>query len=135
MRTLGVDYGLKRVGLAVCDELGVVSRAIGFIPRKNDRQCLEELARFVAEYQVEKIVIGYPVRTDGTEGAECAMVDRFAKLMEERFALPVIKWDETLTTKEAEEILISVGMPWKKRKGHIDSLSAALILQGYLNHS
>ncbi len=135
MRILGLDYGQKRVGVAVSDELGVAARGIGFIRRESDRQLLGEVGKLVLEYQVEKIVIGYPVRTDGTKGPECERVDGFAALAAESLALPVVRWDETLTTKEAEGYLIEAGVPWKKRRGMIDSLSAAIILQEYLNRS
>ncbi len=135
MRILGLDYGQKRVGVAVSDELGVAARGIGFIRRESDRQLLGEVGKLVLEYQVEKIVIGYPVRTDGTKGPECERVDGFAALAAESLALPVVRWDETLTTKEAEGYLIEARVPWKKRRGMIDSLSAAIILQEYLNRS
>lgn len=135
MRMLGIDYGTKRVGLAISDELGIAARGIGVVYRRSDRQCLEEIARVVGEYHVGRIVVGYPVRTDGTIGVECERVERFTDLIRGRLPLPVVKWDETLTTCEAEDILKEKGMSWQKRKRHIDELAAVLILQGYLDHS
>jgi putative Holliday junction resolvase len=133
MRILGLDYGSKRIGVAICDELGITVRGLATITRKNRRQDLEEIERFIGTYAVEKIVIGYPIKLDGTEGIQCEKISKFARLLEFTFSLPVIKWDETLTTKEAEEILILSNMRRERRKSEIDKLAACLILQGYLD--
>ena len=133
MRILGLDYGSKRIGVAVCDELGMTAQGLATIARKNRRQDLEEIARFIRTYNVEKIVIGYPLRLDGTEGIQCEKITKFASLLESAFSLPVIKWDETLSTKEAEEILIRANMRRDKRKNIVDRVAASLILQGYLD--
>ncbi|MGO9137310.1 MAG: Holliday junction resolvase RuvX [Syntrophales bacterium] len=133
MRILGLDYGSKRIGVAVCDELGMIAQGLATITRRNRRQYLEEIAGFIRTYNVEKIVIGYPIRLNGTEGIECEKVSKFASLLESTFSLPVIKWDETLSTKEAEEILIRANVPRDKRKNTVDKLAASLILQGYLD--
>ena len=133
MRILGLDYGSKRIGVAVCDELGMTAQGLATIARKNRQQDLEEIARFIRTYNVEKIVIGYPIRLDGTEGIQCEKISKFASLLESTFSLPIIKWDETLSTKEAEEILIRANMRRDKRKNIVDRVAASLILQGYLN--
>ena len=133
MRILGLDYGSKRIGVAVCDELGMTAQGLATIARKNRQQDLAEIARFIRTYNVEKIVIGYPIRLDGTEGIQCEKVGKFASILESAFSLPIIKWDETLSTKEAEEILIRANMRRDKRKNIVDRVAASLILQGYLN--
>ena len=133
MRILGLDYGSKRIGVAVCDELGIIAQGLATITRKNRRQDIEKIAGFIRTYNVEKIVIGYPIKLDGTEGIQCEKVSKFARLLESTFSIPVIKWDETLTTKEAEEVLIRANMRREKRKTVIDKLAATLILQGYLD--
>jgi putative Holliday junction resolvase len=133
MRILGLDYGSKRIGVAVCDELGMTAQGLATIARKNRQQDLEEIARFIRTYNVEKIVIGYPIRLDGTEGIQCEKISKFASLLESTFSLPIIKWDETLSTKVAEEILIRANMRRDKRKNIVDRVAASLILQGYLN--
>ena len=92
------------------------------------------MSRWIQDYSIEKIVIGYPVRLDGSEGIQCEKVNRFASLLEKTFLLPVMKWPETLSTKEAEEILISSGVRWQKRKEKVDQLAACLILQSYLDN-
>ena len=94
---------------------------------------MEILGSLINNYNIEKIVIGYPVKIDGSEGIQCEKVNRFATLLEKTFSLPIVKWQETLSTKEAEEILINSGIRWKKRKDKVDKLAACLILQGYLD--
>lgn len=134
LRVLGIDYGEKRIGLAVCDEGGMTASGLPTVIRKNRKNDLEILARLIKEHHIEKIIIGYPVRLDGSEGIQCEKVSRFAALLEENYSLPVIKWPEAMTTKDAEEILINSGVNWKKRKEKVDKLAACLILQDYLDH-
>jgi putative Holliday junction resolvase len=133
LRILGLDYGEKRIGVAVCDELGLTAQGLPTIIRKNKKHDWEILESLIRNYKVEKIVIGYPVRLDGSEGIQCEKVNRFKTLLEKKFALPVFKWQETLSTKEAEEILINAGVRWEKRKKMVDKLAACLILQSYLD--
>ena len=133
MRILGLDYGEKRIGVAICDELGLTAQGLSTIIRKNKKHDWEILGGLVGNYKVEKIVIGYPVRLDGSEGIQCEKVNRFKVLLEKTFSLSVIKWPETLSTKEAEEILINSGVRWEKRKKMVDKMAACLILQGYLD--
>ena len=135
MRILGLDYGEKRIGVAVCDELGLTAQGLPTIIRKTKKHDLEILENIIKNYNIEKIVIGYPVRLDGSEGIQCEKVNRFASVLEKNFFLPVLKWPETLSTKEAEEILINSGVRWKKRKDKVDKLAACLILQAYLDSS
>lgn len=134
MRILGLDYGSKRIGVAVSDELEITAQGLTTITRKNQKNDLDEITKVVRTYSVEKIVIGYPIKLDGSEGIQCEKISRFTKLLEAKLHLPVIKWDETLTTKEAEEILIQAHVRKEKRKHVVDKLAATLILQGYLDH-
>jgi putative Holliday junction resolvase len=135
LRILGLDYGEKRIGVAVCDELGITAQGLPTIIRKTKKHDLEIFANIIRDYNVEKIVIGYPLRLDGSEGIQCEKVNRFAALLNKIFSLSVIKWPETLSTKEAEEILINSGVSWRKRKKEVDRLAACLILQSYLDSS
>ena len=134
MRILGLDYGSKRIGVAICDELGIIAQGITTIERKNKKRDIEEISKLVREYNVEKIVIGFPKMLDGTEGIQCEKVAEFAKILESRLSLPLIRWDESLSTKEAEEILIEANMSRKKRTKVVDKLAASIILQGYLDY-
>ncbi len=133
MRILGLDYGEKRIGVAICDELGMTAQGLPTIIRKSKKHDLDILGNLIKSYNVEKIVIGYPVRLDGSEGIQCEKVNRFSVLLDKTFSLTVIKWPETLSTKEAEEILINSGVRWQKRKKMVDKLAACLILQNYLD--
>jgi putative holliday junction resolvase len=133
MRILGLDYGSKRIGVAVCDELGLTAQGLATITRKNRRRDMEAIRELVKSYGVESIVIGYPVRLDGTEGIQCEKVSRFASLLESVFSLPVVRWDETLSTSEAENILRETRTGREKRKSVIDRVAACLILQDYLD--
>jgi len=133
LRILGLDYGEKRIGVAICDELGFTAQGRPTIIRKNKKHDWEILGSLIRDDKVEKIVIGYPVRIDGSEGIQCEKVDRFAALMEATFFLPVVKWPETFSTKEAEKILINSGVRWEKRKKMVDKMAACIILQGYLD--
>jgi putative Holliday junction resolvase len=133
LRILGLDYGEKRIGVALCDELGFTAQGLPTLIRKTKKLDLEILAALIKNYNVEKIVIGYPLRLDGSEGIQCEKVNRYAALLDKTFCLPVIKWPETLSTREAEEILINSGMRWKKRKKMVDKLAACIILQNYLD--
>jgi putative Holliday junction resolvase len=134
MRILGIDYGSKRLGLAMCDELGLTAQALTTITRKNRERDLKEIETVIKQYNVEKIVVGYPLRLDGTEGIQCEKVNRFVDILESRFSLPIVKWDETLSTKEAEQILIEANINRKKRKDVVDKIAAAIILQDYLDY-
>lgn len=133
MRILGIDYGSKRIGLSVCDELGITAQGLATITRKNREHDMEAIGRFIKEYNVEKIVIGFPLRLDGTEGIQCEKVSGFARILESRFSIPVIKWDETLSTKEAESVLIEANMSRKRRKKVVDKMAAVIILREYLD--
>lgn len=134
MRILGIDYGDRRIGIAVSDELGIAARGLGTILRRGLKKDLDELGRMIGACGAEKIVIGFPVRLDGTAGIQCEKVDRFIRALEKRFTLPVERWDESLSTWEAEEILDeALVRRWKNRKDVVDRLAAAVILQRYLN--
>ena len=133
MRILGLDYGEKRIGVAICDELGMMAHALAVIERRNKKRDLEAIANYVLTYSVEKIVIGYPLRIDGTAGIQCEKVDRFIRSLESVIPIPIIKWSEIFTTMDADEILKTALVRRKKRKTVIDKIAAGLILQGYLD--
>lgn len=133
MRILGLDYGEKRIGIAVSDELGLTAQGLPTLIRKTKKHDLEILSYWIRNYSIQEIVIGYPLRLDGSEGIQCEKVNRFICLLEKSFLLPVMKWSEILSTKEAEEILRRSGVRWQKRKEKVDKLAACLILQNYLD--
>lgn len=133
MRILGIDYGEKRIGLAVSDELEMTARGISVIVRKSKKTDLGAIAAAVSEYGVGSIVVGYPLRLDGSAGIQCEKVDRFIASLKEVISVPVIAWDETLSTKEAEGLMREAGVAPRKKRGMVDRIAAAFILQDYLN--
>jgi putative Holliday junction resolvase len=134
MKIVGLDYGEKRIGVAVSDELGMTAQGLTTIVRKGLKKDIEEIGRIVGACGADRIVVGYPIRLDGTPGIQCEKVDRFIEALERTSAVPVERWDESLSTWEAEEILTEALVRGKKRKAVIDKLAASIILQGYLNH-
>jgi putative Holliday junction resolvase len=111
----------------------MTAQGLPTILRKTRKHDLDILSTLIKNYDVEKIVIGYPVRLDGSEGVQCEKVNSFKGLLNKTFSLPVVLWPETLSTKEAEEILMNSGVRWQKRKKMVDRLAACLILQNYLD--
>jgi putative Holliday junction resolvase len=133
MRILGLDYGSRRIGVAICDELGMTAQGVDTIVRKNRDADLAAITGYIERFDVEKIVVGYPLRLDGSEGIQCEKVNRFIRRLQNRFPMPIIRRDETLSTKEAEEILRETGVRREKKRGIIDRMAACIILQGYLD--
>ena len=130
---MGLDYGSRRIGVAICDELGLTAQGVTTVTRKNREADLDALGEIIRRYSVEQIVIGYPLCLDGREGIQCEKINRFIRRLEMRFALPVFRRDETLSTKEAEEHLRERGVRREKRRGMVDRLAASIILQGFLD--
>jgi len=135
-RVMGLDFGSKTVGVAVSDLLFMTAQGVEIVRRKSENKLRQTLARIdelILEYNVEKIVLGYPKNMDDTEGERCRKTAEFKLMLEKRTGLPVILWDERLTTVEADELLISCGVSRQDRKKYVDKVAAVLILQGYMD--
>lgn len=136
MRVLGLDFGSRTTGAALCDPLGITAQGLETITRKEEnklRQTCVRIEELIKEYQIETIVLGYPKNMNNTEGERVQKTLEFKALLERRTGLPVVLWDERLTTTAAEQILIENGVRRENRKAVIDKVAAALILQGYLD--
>ena len=136
MRVLGLDFGSKTTGVAVSDPLGLTAQGVETITRKDENKLRQTCARIEAliqEYEIETIVLGYPKNMNNTLGERVEKTLAFKEMLERRTGLPVILWDERLTTTAAEQILIESGVRRENRKSVIDKIAAALILQGYLD--
>lgn len=133
MRILGIDYGDARVGVAVSDALGMTAQGVGTIKNTGAKKLLEELSKVIDEYSPEKIVIGLPKNMDGTEGFRAEATYKFADKLKEIYGGEIIFKDERLTTVGATRFLNETNTRGKKRKGVLDTVSACLILEGYLN--
>ena len=133
---MGLDFGSKTTGVAVSDPLGITAQAVETITRKDENKLRQTLARIEAlakEYGVEKFVLGYPKNMNNTLGERVEKTLAFKEMLERRTNLPVVMWDERLTTNAAEQILIESGVRRENRKSVIDKIAAVLILQGYLD--
>ena len=136
MRILGLDYGSKTVGVAVSDPLGLTAQKVETIWRKQENKLRRTLARIeelIAEYEVEKIVLGFPKNMNNTVGERAEKALEFGEMMKKRTGLEVIMWDERLTTVEADRTLIEAGVRRENRKQYLDGIAAVFILQGYLD--
>lgn len=136
MRILGLDFGSRTVGVAVSDELLVTAQAVETIPRKSQgklRQTLARIDALIQEYQVDRIVLGFPKNMNNTQGERCEKTLEFQEMLKKRSGLSVELWDERLTTVAAERILIEKGVRRENRKAYVDQIAAVMILQGYLD--
>lgn len=133
MRILGIDFGLRFIGLAISDELGIIARPLGRYERKNEEAEKKFFADLIEKWRVKEIVIGNPLHMDGRVSKGSQKCKEFADWLKENFSLEPILWDERLTTVQAERVLKDSGMTRKKRKNFIDKLSAVIILQSYLD--
>lgn len=131
MKVLAVDYGGRRVGLAVGDSLTRVATPLPLIACADLRRVLDAIVERIAEFEVEGVVLGYPRNMDGSVGPACAAVDRFAAALRRRCGLPVDLVDEALSSFEAEEMGKEVQRDFRKRKAFLDSVAAQVILAEY----
>ena len=136
MRLMGLDYGSRTVGVAVCDPLGITAQTVETITRRDENKLRQTLARIetlAAEYGVERIVLGYPKNMNNTLGDRAKKSEELKAALERRTGLPVVLWDERLTTVAAERVLMESGVRREHRKKSVDQIAAAMILQGYLD--
>lgn len=136
MRIMGLDYGTKTVGVAVSDPLGITAQAIETITRKEENKLRKTCARIealIAEYGVERIVLGFPKHMNNDIGERAEKALEFRDMLARRTGLEVVMWDERLTTVSAERTLMESGVRRENRKKHIDQIAAVFILQGYLD--
>ena len=136
MRIMGLDFGSKTVGVAVSDELLVTAQGLEIVRRKSEgklRQTLARIEELIQEYQVERIVLGYPKNMNNSEGIRCEKTQDFKEMLERRTGLPVVLWDERLTTVAADRVMMEVSIRREDRKNYVDKIAAAFILQGYLD--
>ena len=131
-RILAIDYGSRRMGLAVSDPLGITAQGLETLERKNKRSDFARLEKTIREYQVCEIVLGYPLRMSGEEGKQSQKVAEFAEQLRRKFQIPVHLWDERLTSAEANRLLREAELSIKKRAQAVDRMAAVLILQAFL---
>ena len=135
MRYLAVDYGTKRIGLALCDELEIAASPLAQIRGCGGKNLLTDalaVARVAGEYDVAEYVVGLPYNMDGSLGPQAKLCQEFSQALGQATGKKVHLFDERLTSDEAERKLLSTGMTKKKRQARTDMLAAAIILQSFL---
>ena len=133
-RVLALDVGKKRIGLAVSDELGITAQGIETLQRIRIRDDLENLKQIASGYNVQLLVVGRPLHMSGSESPQSEYTREFAGRLEQHLALPLIFWDERLTSAEAERALRETGASLQQRKRAVDRLAAVLLLESYLEY-
>ncbi|MBR4731502.1 MAG: Holliday junction resolvase RuvX [Lachnospiraceae bacterium] len=137
MRIMGLDFGSKTVGVAISDALLITAQGIEIVRRKEEnklRQTLARIEELIQEYEVDRIVLGQPKHMNGTEGVRVELTEEFKEKLERRTGLPVIFWDERLTTVAADRAMMEAGIRREHRKEYVDKIAATFILQGYLDY-
>ncbi|MBO5621895.1 MAG: Holliday junction resolvase RuvX [Butyrivibrio sp.] len=138
MRIMGLDYGSKTVGVAISDELLLTAQGKEIIRRKEENKLRRTLARIeelIQEYGVERIVLGLPLNMDQSPSERSELCLEFKDKIERRTGIPVVMWDERLTTVEADEIMDEAGIKGRERKEYVDMIAAQIILQDYLDNT
>jgi putative Holliday junction resolvase len=133
-RILAIDFGLRRIGLAVSDPLGITAQGLPTLQRTAIRKDIEHIRAVVEEYSVQKVVVGNPIGHAGGATSMSKHAEEFAKKLRERLSCPVELWDERLTSVEANRMLRDAGLSVSKRRQAVDRVAAALLLQNYLDH-
>jgi putative Holliday junction resolvase len=133
-RLLGLDVGDRRIGMAISDELGLTAQGLSTLERRNKRADMVAIQEVIITHAVDGIVVGMPRNMDGSYGERAAITERFIQDLEHLCRLPCIRWDERLTTRQAERLLITANQRRHKRKLVRDKIAAQLILQNYLDY-
>lgn len=136
MRVLGLDFGEKTIGIAISDPFGWTAQGLEVINRKEENNLKKSISRIeeiIKQYGVEIIVLGYPKNMNNSLGERAEKTELFKKKLESKLNIPIILWDERLSTIGAERSLLEADLSRKKRKKVIDKMAAVFILQGYLD--
>jgi putative Holliday junction resolvase len=133
MRIMALDFGTKRVGIAVSDELLLTAQGMNSLERKEISADLTEIARIARENDVQEIIVGLPLNMNGTYSEKTKEAAEFADRLSRSVSVPVKTWDERLTSMQAERVLLSADASRTKRKKVTDKLAAQIILQSYLD--
>lgn len=136
MRIMGLDYGSKTIGVAVSDPLGLTAQGVEIIRREEEnklRKSLRRIDELVKQYEVEELVLGFPKNMNNTIGERAEKSLQLKETLEKRLGLPVVMWDERLTTVEANRTLMETGVRRENRGKYVDMIAAVFILQGYLD--
>ena len=131
-RILALDYGTKRIGIALSDELGWTAQPLETLNRRTLDRDIAHIVSLIGTHEVGQVLLGFPLQLDGRVGPAIQAMREFQTQLEESVPVPVVLWDERLTTKSAEDFLIAADVSRKKRKGVVDRIAASILLQSYL---
>lgn len=135
MRVMAIDFGAKRIGIAVSDALGITVRPVETIRRETIERDIARLKRLVEELEAEAVVFGLPLRMDGTAGEAADRAMKFAERLRSKLAVPLFMQDERLTSYEAEQMMIERGFGRTTRRARSDEFAAMIILEDYLSRT
>ena len=130
---MGLDVGEKRIGVAISDSMLITAQGRPTLQRTNLSADIEKLRRLVEENEVHEIIVGQPLHMSGKESAQSRKTARFAEHLGKELGIPIVHWDERLTSFAAEQHLEEMGLNWRKRREHVDKIAAMIILQSYLD--
>ena len=131
-RILALDYGDKRIGVALSDPLGIIAQALETITVLNKRKSFERIQEIIREKKATKIIVGMPFNMDGTKGKRAEVTERFINELQSVVSMEIIPWDERLTSVQAKRIMVFRGQKTGSNKAKVDKLAAALLLENYL---
>jgi putative Holliday junction resolvase len=134
MRVMAIDYGSRATGIAISDELQLTVRPLTTLrtDRRGTAPIIEKIVSLAAEYEVGTVLVGLPLRLDGTRGDAATLVERFASRLKEQIGVPVVLRDERLTSRAADELMRQQGASAKTRRAKSDEIAAAILLEDYL---
>ena len=133
MRIMALDVGDRSIGVAISDALLLTAQARPTLRRKDPQSDIEHLRRLAVDNEVHQIVVGHPLHMDGKESRQSQKIARFAEQLQQTLKLPIVFWDERLTSFEAEQHLEQLGLNWRQRREQVDKIAAMIILQNYLD--
>jgi len=132
-KIIGLDLGEKTIGVAVSDDLMITAQPVETLRRTNMAKDLDELEALVRRLRITEVVVGLPINMNGTKGAMARKAETFSHRLEKRLKIPILLWDERLSSAGAERSLLEAGLSRRKRRAVVDRVAAALILQSYLD--
>ena len=132
---MGIDFGDRRVGLAISDEGRLIAQVLTTVQRYRgkDVELINTICGLLAEHKITQVVVGWPLRLNGREGIQTRKVDRFIHHLHDQSPLPICRWDERLTTTSAERVLREGGVKGKQKRDKVDQIAATFILQSWLD--
>ena len=135
MRKMGLDIGDKRIGIAISDAMNITAQSKKVLKRTDHQQDLKTINKYIKKYNVDEIIVGLPKNMDNSIGPQAEKVKHYVNFLKNNLDIPIKFWDERLSTREAERLLIKADLSRSQRKNVVDRVAASIILQGYLDYN